>query len=176
MPHLDRRMGRQLRPTESDSLNLIMRPATLEDALGLSSRLRLEDVRELDAASGLEPIQALTLSLLHSRECYAIRLKFWQDAIALFGVSDDPHHPGFGVVWLVSSPEITDGALALIKEAPHWFRSWRRFYAEGLHNLVDVRNTLHLRWLSFLGFALREKVSLNGYPFLHAIRRYSHDV
>lgn len=149
---------------------LVTRPATETEAINLAPRLRPEDKREVETASGKTVEEALLLSLYSSRERYAWYLAGEKQPVAMFGCMDDPQNANYGVLWLLAAPEITKARLAVLKEGRLWLNSWSRFYPYGLHNLVDSRNAEHLRWLQILNFEFGPKMDVNGVPFVYAIR------
>lgn len=148
---------------------IVVRPATLEDAVWLSSRLRSEDVREVETATGRSPLEIVPESFGISQECYTIRRveagKVLPDPIALFGVSTCPTDEALGAVWLLGSRQLRLSALSVVSEAPLWLDHMSRRYAKGLYNFADLRNELHVRWCHLTGFELREVIDLNGFPF-----------
>lgn len=109
-----------------------------------------------------------------STKCYTIR--YSQNGVveryplAIFGVADDPQHDTMGIVWMLATPRIQKVWLALMKIAPLWLNKLSEDYPAGLHNIVDARNTLHIRWLQKTGFRSLGTVQVNGYKFIHAAR------
>lgn len=125
---------------------LTVAPAQPEDALRLGPSLRQADRDEVLAASGMDPTQALRLGLAISADAYTILAG--GVPIACFGVVD--RGGGEGAPWLLGSDAILT----------HWREFARRSHDElervrrpwrTLENYVDTRNTLHLRWLEWLG-------------------------
>lgn len=117
-------------------------------------------------ASG-NPEERLPLAVINSRRCYTFRDHPQEDPFAIFGVADDQEQPGWGVVWFLATPEIAHARIAVLREAVFWLRSFESLYPLGLHNLVDSRNDLHLRWLTHLGFELGGTIDIRGVPFIH---------
>ena len=75
-----------------------------------------------------------------------------QKPCALFGiVPDEERSPGMAVVWMVTTPMLLSTSRDILKQAPAWIDSWLFQYPNGLHNLVDVRNTRHKKWLEKMG-------------------------
>jgi hypothetical protein len=126
---------------------LIVRPADLEDAESLAPRLRQADANEIAACSGRPAIEALRDGVAWSADpCAVIEAG---SPIALFGVVDQGD--GSGSPWLLGSDRIV----------ANWFEFARRSSVElarvrepwpFLWNYVHDENTLHKRWLGWLGF------------------------
>ncbi len=133
----------------------------------MASRLRSEDRREIEHATGKASHEVLPLAVSLSAESYTFNM---QGPFCLFGVTDDPKNAGYGVVWLVASDEVIRHARYLVKQAPLYLDRWASRYPNGLHNYVDSRNLLHLRWLELVGFTLGEEIDIRGVPFLYFSR------
>ena len=146
-------------------MKLKIRPATLAEARWIGPRLRPEDRLEVETATGKTVEEALLQSIAISAECYTIRFNNERDPVAIFGVG--PRHSSFGVPWLMATPEVTRGSLALLWEAPIWFERWIKKYPDGLINIADTRNELHLRWLTAIGCALWHTIKRNGHEFIY---------
>jgi hypothetical protein len=142
----------------------------------MAPALRPEDAREIETASGMPPSEVLPLSVSISRESYTIRFHDNHQRIdaqptVLFGVTDDPHREGMGVMWLVATPAVTRASISVLREARHWIDAWCSRYPQGLHNIVDTRNDHHIRWLASLGFDIpTTTIDIKGVPFVHARR------
>jgi hypothetical protein len=149
---------------------ILIRPATLEDALWLSSRLRSDDRREVETATGRSPEEVVPESFQMSDECFTVRRvvdgKLHPDPVALFGACPNPRTPALGVVWFLGSDAVRLCALSVIRESGYWLDHLSRRYAEGLYNYADSRNSLHVRWCQLTGFTLGTPIDLNGVPFL----------
>jgi hypothetical protein len=148
---------------------IVIRPATLEDAVWLSSRLRSEDVREVRTATGRSPEEIVPASFRMSDECFTVRRvvdgKLLPDPVAIFGVSTHPADADLGAIWFLASKAAQLCALSLMREAPLWLDYMSRRYAKGLFNYADRRNSLHVRWCLLTGFQLLEHLEINGAPF-----------
>jgi hypothetical protein len=151
---------------------LTFRPALRSEAEWISGRLREEDRQEVLTASGKAPEEVLPVSFDLSRECYTIRLcgkdgRVESDPTVIFGIADDPHHAGMGVVWLLATDNIRRGALSILREGVLWLDHFNRLYPNGIHNIVDIRNDLHVRWLTLAGFKFVNEISHNGHTFIY---------
>jgi len=96
-------------------------------------------------------------------DCYTVRFNQESDPIAIFGIADQGY---IGVPWFLATPDVTRGAISILREARHWMKMWLCKYPNGLVNLADTRNTLHLRWIKALGCAFGATTIRNGVPFI----------
>lgn len=112
----------------------------------------------------------LPLSVSIAFESYTARLHAMLPPFALFGVTDDPQHCGMGIVWFLGTPDVKGVGRRILREAAFWLASWDRRYPNGLHNFVDTRNLLHLRWLELLGFEFGPIVDVGDTPFVYTVR------
>lgn len=139
-----------------------IRPAELNDAMWLSTRLRQADVDEIQASSGDSPYLALFDGIRESDECWIAED---HEPIAIFGISPAP---GYGAVWMVGTDRFPKLARTLCRQTPLWLDRWLRLYPV-IGNYVDERNTVHVRWLSRVGFTFTARHPVFGYegrPFL----------
>ena len=121
-------------------------PCTLEAALEVASNLRPEDRREIEEGHGLDPKVILT-EAVDDDFCVYFTAPNGRTA-GMGGIYND------GIIWMVTTPVIHDYPIAFVKEAKLVLASRREPI---LGNIVDKRNTVHLRLLKYLGFKfLRE--------------------
>lgn len=156
---------------------IAFRPAVREEAEWIASRLRAEDAREVTTATGEHPSVVVPRAFDVSRHCFTIRytngVECDEHPLAIFGVADDPHTPSMGIVWLLATDDIRKAWLAIRQVAPRCLTELSLDYPGGLHNLVDARNAVHLRWLTLTGFRQRGSVQVRGHEFIHAVRATS---
>tara|TARA_R100001594_G_scaffold38565_1_gene69885 strand:+ start:2173 stop:2631 length:459 start_codon:yes stop_codon:yes gene_type:complete len=123
-----------------------IRPITLEAAKEVASNLRLEDRREIEEGHGVDSTSTL-LEAVQKPSCVYFTVPNGKTA-GMAGVDTG------GLIWMVCTPAIHD--------YPIWFARQAKRYVERqqdklLWNIVDKRNTVHLKLLKFLGFKfLRE--------------------
>lgn len=145
------------------------RLAEPDDVPVLAATLRDADRDEVLAASGRTPLEALTDGLRWSSPAYTL-VDGEGTPIAMLGVV--PLDDLAGSVWLLG----TDG---IQKESIRFLRG-SRLGLQKLHevrpvltNAVDARNTLHIRWLQWLGFTFLAEVrgaGPGGLPFYEFVR------
>ena len=127
-------------------MSKFIHPITLEAAKEVASNLRPEDRREVEEGHGIDSTLAL-LDAVQKPSCVYFTVPNGKTA-GMAGVD-----PG-GQIWMLCTPAIHD--------YPIWFARQAKRYVERqphklLWNIVDKRNTVHLKLLKFLGFKfLRE--------------------
>ena len=122
-------------------------PITLKAAYEVASNLRPEDRRELEEGWGVESIRHL-LSAAYTTPCVYFTAPSGK-AAGMAGVGQR------GDIWMLCTPAIYEKPIMFAREAKR--------YVDGrqeplLWNIVDKRNTAHIRLLKFLGFKFLRKV------------------
>jgi len=121
-------------------------PITLEAAKEVASNLRPEDRREVEEGHGIDATEAL-LDAAQESSCVYFTVPNGKTA-GMAGVD-----PG-GQIWMLCTPAIHDYPITFAREARRYVE---RQPDKLLWNVVDKRNTVHLKLLKFLGFKfLRE--------------------
>ena len=112
----------------------------------MASNLRPEDRREVEEGHGIDSTELL-LDAAQASSCVYFTMPNSKTA-GMAGVEPD------GQIWMLCTPVINDYPVAFARGA-------KRFVERQPHkllwNIVDKRNTVHLKLLKFLGFKfLRE--------------------
>ena len=121
-------------------------PITMEAAVHVASNLRDDDYREVFEGHGHFPLLSIPQSAFIGETVY------FTDAdgriAGLAGVQDG------GNIWMLCTNVIHDSPILFARQAKKWIDSRED---KILWNIVDKRNTAHLKLLKFLGFKfLRE--------------------
>ena len=121
-------------------------PITMEAAVEVASNLRDDDYREVFEGHGQIPLLQIPLAAFNGKTVY------FTDAdsriAGLAGVQDG------GKIWMLCTNVIHDSPILFARQAKKWIDSRED---KILWNIVDKRNTAHLKLLKFLGFKfLRE--------------------
>ena len=128
------------------TLSKYIHPITLKAALEVACNLRSDDFREVTEGHGLDPI-----TFLHfvAQEGSAVYFTVPDGKTAgLAGVGKG------GEIWMLCTPAIHDFPITFAREAKRWVDSRTEPL---LWNIVDCRNTVHLKLLKFLGFKFLRK-------------------
>lgn len=128
---------------------------TLEkDLVHLEENLRVEDVSEVYAQSGLEPRIALKMAFMLSRRC---RTLCGSDGtpIGIYGVNDTGTE-GLGSIWMMATPDLIKHQRQFLRECREGISEISQGY-RCVFNYTDARNTVHHKWLKWCGFTFINK-------------------
>ena len=124
-------------------------PITMEATLEVASNLRPEDRREVEEGHGLDPTESLIYASQNS-SCVYFTVPDGKTA-GMAGVGPE------GDIWMLCTPEIHRYPVTFARESKRFVESRTEPL---LWNIVDKRNTVHLKLLKFLGFKF-----LREFPF-----------
>ena len=114
--------------------------------MSVASNLRSDDRREVEEGHGLDPFVMIT-SKAQEGSCVYFNVPNGKTA-GMAGVD-----PG-GLIWMLTTTAIEEYPITFAREAKRYVE---RQPDKLLWNIVDKRNTTHLKLLKFLGFKfLRE--------------------
>jgi len=136
-------------------------PITLEAAYEVASNLRQEDRKEVVEGHGLDPIIHIPLA---SQRGFCVSFTVPNGKTAgVAGIAEG------NAVWMLTTPAIHEYPLTFAREAKRFIESRPEPY---LWNVVDKRNTVHLKLLQFLGFKFLREVTYgpNNLTFIEFIR------
>lgn len=131
-----------------------IRLATEEDIAQMAPKLRQADKDEVWASGAYLPEDALRASYSASEPCFAAVAD--GEPHALFGVA--PLTDNVGAIWLLGTDAIDTNPITFLR----WSRRFLPFLMEPYDmvcNLVHARNTVHIKWLRWLGFCFLREVS-----------------
>lgn len=142
---------------DASGATTVIRKATVDDVALIWGELRGADHREMFDRSGTDAYHQLTLGV-ELGEAYVglVDGKY----VCIWGISTDNGLVGYP--WMLATKEIEENRMVFLRHSRKVVTDWL-FQFPILTNTVDARNTLHLKWLSWLGF---EKVAtLRNYGF-----------
>lgn len=147
-----------------------VRFSTLDDADYLAPRLRDEDLQELIAAGSPDALTTLKAGVLFSKPALSV-VDADDRAVTMFGVcpSSDPF---IGYIWLLSSDVLDRNKMKFLRHCKQWLEALHKHYPV-LTNRVDARNTVHIKWLEWMGFTFVNRVPGQGpgnLPFYEFLR------
>lgn len=121
--------------------------------------------------SGHEPVVPLSHGVQFSDLPISIMDKDGS-TLGMFGAVSMGKDPCIGVVWMLCSSKILKHRRRFAKESRLWIQAMHRRY-DLLWNVVDERNTVHIRWLQWCGFTFIKRYEALGVeqrPFLEFVR------
>lgn len=135
----------------------------------IAQDMRQADIDEVFASSGRSPARALEYALDHSTECFTIVSYTSHLPLAMFGYRTE----GLcSIVWMLGSNELYKYRMDFLRKSRKWC-DYLQEQSPILYNLIDQRNTVHIRWLEWLGFKFVRVVPEYGVlslPFIEFVR------
>ena len=123
-------------------------PLTLEAAAQVASNLRSDDRREVEEGHGLP--SALLPSIMAHNPSYVYFTVPDGKTAGMAGGGEE------GDIWMLCTPDIHRYPITFAREAKRYVDSRKEPL---LWNIVDIRNTAHLKLLKFLGFRFLRKLT-----------------
>jgi len=163
-------LGSELRHEEPADSRLIVRAPRNSDITAIARNLRAEDLAEVTAASGQDPVDAIGLGFAYSKPCFVV--EFETRPAAIFGVVPTPGLECFGSVWLLGTNDIPLFSQRFLRDSRRWLEQITVGY-DMVGNVVDERNEKHIRWLRWLGFKFVKRHAEYGHlglPFLEFVK------
>ena len=151
-------------------MDKILTPTTVEDIDYISPRLRQADKDECLAATGKEPLGILYQSLMIGDLTLTMRTPEGE-RVGLCGVAPSPLENA-GVVWMCATDAIMKHQMAFLRRSKAALNYLSQDYGV-LHNCVDARNEIHIKWLKWMGFTFinkHEKYGAEQRPFYEFVR------
>ena len=146
-----------------------VREARLDDIKDLAPLLRHSDIEEIKASAGLSAAEALFLGVCLGKPALTF-IEPKGGLAGMFGVTPT-NDPYVGAVWMLSSDAIEKYPIHFLRRCKPWVDKFNETYPV-LTNYVDQRNTLHIRWLRWLGFSFVRLIpyGVNQLPFYEIVR------
>ena len=145
----------------------IVRKTRMSDVKYIASRLRKADLIELKANSPSSPDVALMHSVWLSNPCYTICL--YGEPIALFGLCPQKE---VGVIWMMGTDKVLHIKQTFLRASKEWLNYFLELKPV-LFNFIHEKNTLHIKWLRWLGFSIINKLEnfgINGETFYEFVK------
>lgn len=133
------------------------RPVMDGDVGYIAANLRAPDAKEL-AIYGLEPLPGLQVSCDASVSAYTL-LEPDGTPMAIVGTTKDH------MIWLLGTDAVPRHPIRFLRHSKevlsHMFSGHRRLW-----NFVHAENTLHIKWLEWLGFTFGPEVTIHDHKFI----------
>jgi len=156
-------------------MNKYLRKTDYDDVYFLAPRLRQADYDECLAATGREPLGVLLDGLKLGDQTYTMVAPTGVP-VGMLGVAKSII-PDAGVIWLCATPDIEKYQMTFLRHSKAVLKHLQQDYL-ALHNCVDARNDLHIKWLKWMGFTFitkHERWGVQQRPF-HEFVRIKQDV
>lgn len=153
-----------------DKYNNHLTPTTVDDIAYIAPRLRKADREECQAATGREPHGVLLDGLNMGDITLTLRDKNGL-RVGVCGVVPS-HIPDAGAIWLCATDDIYQNQITFLRQSREALKELQRDYL-ALFNCVDSRNTIHMKWLKWMGFTFinkHEKYGAEQRPFYEFVR------
>ena len=140
-------------------------PAALEHVDLMKDNMRQQDIAEVKAASGGDIGRALENGIKISTRCWSVLLN--DEPVGVFGVAPKSLLSVKGIPWLLGTNDIPKIKWVIKRKSKHFLNLMFQEFPV-LENHVDVRNTLSVRWLKWMGFQFAEPqpYGVEGRPFM----------
>ena len=141
-------------------VNIKVRFPTEEDAITLAENLRESDANELKAVTDLTHLSAIRTSISNSDPELLWSFYADDDLLCIAGCTRT------GNPWLLATPTLNKHLKSLTQSAKTGVRMMLKTYPM-LTNMIDVRQTMTIRWLEAIGFTMMDTLELKqGFPLL----------
>ena len=142
-----RYLGRLTTHPDFTIVSIYIHPITLEAATEVASNLRPDDLREVEEGHGID--HRFIPLIMSQNPSYVYFTVPDGKTAGMAGVGEE------GDIWMLCTPDIHRYPITFAREAKRYVDSRTEPL---LWNIVDSRNTAHLRLLKFLGFKFLRKL------------------
>ena len=126
----------------------IVRNSIKSDCFEISKYMRKQDVMEAWSALKYSPIEMILLSFKRSTISMTIERKGFP--VAMFGIMADNLAGETAVLWMLSTDGINGIGRIFVRHSKEFIKDMFKFYPV-LYGYVDLRNTVSIKFLTFLG-------------------------
>ena len=151
-------------------MNKYLRKTDYDDVYFLAPRLRQADYDECLAATGREPLGALLDGLKYGDTTLTMVAPTGVP-VGLLGVGKSLIKDA-GTIWLCATDDIEKYQITFLRHSKQVLHKLQQDYLV-LHNYVDARNELHIKWLKWMGFSFinkHERWGVEQRPFYEFVR------
>lgn len=150
--------------SETKLIDSYVRPSVASDVAFIAANMREGDVEEVRAC-GHEPLTSLYLGYHLSTVCYTLT-DFDGTPFAMLGVNMDAASQT-GSIWMLGTKGIEDVKVTFLRRCRKALsRIYEETGAELLFNYTYAENTVHHKWLKWLGFSFIRQVALQPHDKL----------
>lgn len=146
-------------------INYDIRPMEERDLSIIARNARQPDIDELWAAAHTTPLEALQYSATVSRDtCYTGLAD--DKPVCVYGVKSPSMLSNLAVPWMIATKELEFHSRVFLRRSRDMVKLINSQFPY-MHNYVDARNTVSIRWLQWVGFSVYypEPYGVEGMPF-----------
>ena len=135
--------------------------------------LREEDKHEAIVQCGENYIENVMQDIKKSKDFFMLGCKKSDDTPVCMGGCESTEEDGIGIVWLLSTPEIVNHQICLLKHIKKFLREFDEDYWM-LFNTLFKENQLAKRWLTKFGFRFNNPCGLKlpkDFEFFYRVRK-----
>ena len=151
-------------------MNKYLRETTIDDIAFLAPNLRQADKNECQAATGRKPYDVMADGLKWGDKTLTM-VAPTGIPVGLLGVGRSMIEDA-GNIWLTATDDIEKYQMTFLRHSKRVLHELQQDYLV-LHNFVDARNSLHIKWLKWMGFSFINKFENFGVeqrPFFEFVR------
>lgn len=134
-------------------MKIVVRLPTFSDVEYIAENMRQADIDEINASSGITPLEALREGIEISAICRTFEIN--DVKIAMAGIVSIPDFEDVGIVWMLGTNDIKKYSKSFTKVSRETLKHIFKIYSK-LINYVDCRNETAIKWLLRLGADMGE--------------------
>ena len=159
-------MNHECTPTQAgggprwDCGKLYVEHSHRRDADPIATRLRTADRAEVSAVTRQSPLQVLVDGINESDLCFTIKRSSDGRPCGVFGAgggASGAEDTSSGLVWLLGTDDLTLNGRTFLRYSRSFLNEMHKHYSF-LYNVIDARNSVHIRWLGWMGFEFTKEI------------------
>lgn len=125
-----------------------IRASVKDDCYDIAQNMCEQDKIEMWCFDRSSPIEATLNSF--NKSLVSMTILHDETPIAMFGIM--PHNMSSGILWMLTTDGLRDGKFGrpFVRNCKKWFNEMLEIYPI-LFGMVDIRNTVSIRWLTYIG-------------------------
>ena len=136
--------------------------STLPHVYHVANNMRKADIEELTAVGNVSPETALMSGYLESKPYCYTGMKDGTP-FTMFGVVPMDRELKTGSIWLLATNDLTnDVPISFLRQSRKFLPTLLEPY-DMVFNCVYEQNTVHIKWIQWLGFTFIRRVTLGPY-------------
>lgn len=151
-----------------------IRPSVKEDCFAIAKNMRKQDALGAWSVLRFSPIEMAMYSF--NKSFVSMTIEHNGIPVAMFGIMAKNLMDDSGILWLLTTDGINDIGRIFVRNSKKWIQDMFEFYPL-LQGLVDLRNTVSVRWLNYLGceWGITIPYGIDKMPFKYFSFRKKHE-